>query len=84
MRSLATTNIASSPTGVVMAGTIVVTVLMRTIVPLNHLLPVLMTYSRVITVGAFPNCGCVMATMTAAMAPMNTTAVSLPRFGLLH
>lgn len=83
MLSPATTNIASSPTGVVTAGMIVVTVLMRTTAPLNHLLPALMTHSHVITTGAFPNSGCAMAAMTAAMDPTNATAVSLPRFDLV-
>lgn len=84
MRSPATTNIASCPHGVVMAGTIVATVLMRTTAPLNNLLPALTTNSHVITVGVFPNCGCVTARMTAAMDPMNATAVSLPRFHSFH
>lgn len=82
--SPATTNIASSPHGVVIAGTIVVTVLMRTTAPLNHLPPALTMTSHVITAGAFPRCGCVMATMTAAMGQMNATAVSLPKFDLLR
>lgn len=84
LRSPATTNAASSPVGVVMAGMTVVTVPMRTTAPLNHLLPVLMSPSHVIIAGAFPNSGCVMASMTAAMGPMNTTAVSLPGFDLLR
>lgn len=62
-----------------MAGTTVVTVPMRTTALLKNLLPVLTSSSPVITAGAFPNCGCVMATMTAAMGPMNTTAVSFWR-----
>lgn len=74
--SPAITNIASYLDGAVTASTTVVMVLMRRTVPLKSLPPVLLTTLHAITTGVSLKHGCAMVTMTVAMAPMNTTAVS--------
>lgn len=60
-----------------MAWTIVATVQTKWIVPLGSLPPALQTTLDAITTGVFPKCGCAMVTMTVAMDPMSTTAVSV-------
>ena len=75
--SPATTNTASCATGAVTAMTTVVTVLMKSTVPLVFLPPVLLHTLPVITINVSLNHGCVMVTMTVVMVLMNTTAVSI-------
>lgn len=76
MRSPATTSTASCPAGAVMAWMTVATVQTKSTVPLVSPPPVQPAPSPAITTGVSLQRGCVTVTTTAAMARMNTTAVS--------
>lgn len=75
MLSPVTTSTAYTPAGAVTALTTVVMVQMKQTVPLVSRPPVQLPTSPVIMTSAFLKTGCVMVTMTAAMAQTSKTAV---------
>lgn len=77
MHSRATTNTASWSAGTAMVLTTAVMVLMKWTVPPVSPPHAQLTVLPATTTGVFPSNGCVTVTTTAAMALMNTTAVSL-------